>query len=565
MSIIFDEEKQNKRLDELHYEEAEALAQVLSKRYQFPYADLSKTSINADALRLIPEAEARAANVAAFRTIGKKLSLGTLSPNNDKLKNILADLEQKNFSVTLYIVSEASLAWAWERYSEVAATKKTEAGMIDISNEHIVAFLKDFQKLADVTTTIVTEGRRVSREGGISTILEIILSGALALEASDVHIEPEETAIRLRYRIDGVLQDVSDFDPKIYRPILSRIKLVSGLKLNVKQSAQDGRFSINAGSDVDIEIRTSIIPGAYGESIVMRVLNPKNIETTFNNLGIPDGLYEIFNREIHKPNGLVLLTGPTGSGKTTTLYSFLREVNSTESKIITIEDPIEYHLKGINQTQVNTDKGYTFLSGLRSALRQDPDVIMVGEIRDSDTAKIAIDSALTGHLVFSTLHTNNAAGTIPRLIDLGINSKVISSALTLAIAQRLVRKLCPDCKVELPLTGKDQEHILAIIESIKKRQPSYIPPQTTATWGPGKCDKCNNTGYKGRQGIFEAVAMDEAIANASMSNPSEREIKIAAIPQGILDMRQDGIVKILAGTTSLQELSRVIDLYDEII
>ncbi|OHA58995.1 MAG: hypothetical protein A2571_00790 [Candidatus Vogelbacteria bacterium RIFOXYD1_FULL_44_32] len=437
--------------------------------------------------------------------------------------------------------------------------------MIDISNEHIAAFLKDFKKLEDVRVMILSESIRVSKEGGISTILEIILSGALALEASDVHIEPEETDIRLRYRIDGVLQDVVDFDPKIYRPILSRLKLVSGLKLNVKQSAQDGRFSINAGSDVDIEIRTSVIPGAYGESIVMRVLNPKSIETTFNNLGIPTDLYEIFSREIHKPNGLVLLTGPTGSGKTTTLYSFLREVNSTESKIITIEDPIEYHLKGINQTQVNRAKGYTFLSGLRSALRQDPDVIMVGEIRDSETAKIAINSALTGHLVFSTLHTNNAAGAIPRLIDLGVNAKIISSALTLSIAQRLVRKLCPVCKVEENLTGQDKEHILAVIASIKKRRPDYVPPQTVKTWGPGKCEKCNNTGYKGRQGIFEAIVMDDSIAKASVLNPNERDLRLASIPQGILDMRQDGIVKVLEGSTSLRELSRVIDLYEEII
>ena len=565
MSTIFNEEKQEKRLDELHYKEAEELARVLSGRYQIPYTDLSKTSINAYALRLIPEPEARAANMAIFKAVGKKLSLGTASPTNDKLKTIVTDLERKNFSITLYVVSEASLEWAWGRYGEVANTKKTEAGMIDISNEHIAAFLEEFKKLEDITTAIGTESIRVAKEGGISTILEIILSGALALEASDVHIEPEETDIRLRYRIDGVLQDVANFDPKIYRPILSRIKLISGLKLNVKQSAQDGRFSINAGSDVDIEIRTSVIPGAYGESIVMRVLNPKSIETTFNSLGIPPDLYKIFDREIRKPNGLVLLTGPTGSGKTTTLYSFLREVNSTEAKIITIEDPIEYHLKGVNQTQVNREKGYTFLSGLRSALRQDPDVIMVGEIRDSETAKIAINSALTGHLVFSTLHTNNAAGAIPRLIDLGVNAKIISSALTLSIAQRLVRKLCEYCKQESVLAGVEKDQILAVVESIKKKIPDYTPKQIEKMWLPGKCEKCNNTGYKGRQGIFEAIIMDEKIAAATILNPNERDIKTAAIPQGILDMRQDGIVKVLDGTTSLRELSRVIDLYDEII
>ncbi|OHA60185.1 MAG: hypothetical protein A2589_00330 [Candidatus Vogelbacteria bacterium RIFOXYD1_FULL_46_19] len=437
--------------------------------------------------------------------------------------------------------------------------------MIDISNDNITAFLEEFKELDDITKAIGDEGVRVVREGGISTILEIILSGALAIDASDIHIEPEEEGIRLRYRIDGVLQDAASFNPLIYRPILSRIKLVSGLKLNVKQSAQDGRFSIGAGDETNIEIRTSIIPGAYGESIVMRVLNPKNIQTTFNHLGIPDDLLEIFKREIHKPNGLVLLTGPTGSGKTTTLYSFLREVNDPESKIITIEDPIEYHLKGINQTQVNRDKGYTFLSGLRSALRQDPDIIMVGEIRDSETAKIAINSALTGHLVFSTLHTNNAAGTIPRLIDLGVNSKIISSALTLSIAQRLVRRLCPTCKIEIPLSDSEEKLINEVVAGIKKKKPDFTPAQTTKMWSPGKCRECNNTGYKGRQGIYEAIVMDEAIAEVCAQNPNERDIWLAALPQSILDMREDGIMKVLAGLTSLRELSRVIDLYEKTV
>jgi len=565
MSPTFNEEKQEKRLEELHLKEAEELAQVLSQRYSLPYIDLSKTSINTDALKLIPEVVAREAGVATFKVIGKKVFIAVISPNNDKLKSILEDLKQKNYQLTVYLTSTNSLDRAYERYAEVSDTKKTEAGMIDISNDNITAFLEEFKELDDITKAIGDEGVRVVREGGISTILEIILSGALAIDASDIHIEPEEEGIRLRYRIDGVLQDAASFNPLIYRPILSRIKLVSGLKLNVKQSAQDGRFSIGAGDETNIEIRTSIIPGAYGESIVMRVLNPKNIQTTFNHLGIPDDLLEIFKREIHKPNGLVLLTGPTGSGKTTTLYSFLREVNDPESKIITIEDPIEYHLKGINQTQVNRDKGYTFLSGLRSALRQDPDIIMVGEIRDSETAKIAINSALTGHLVFSTLHTNNAAGTIPRLIDLGVNSKIISSALTLSIAQRLVRRLCPTCKIEIPLSDSEEKLINEVVAGIKKKKPDFTPAQTTKMWSPGKCRECNNTGYKGRQGIYEAIVMDEAIAEVCAQNPNERDIWLAALPQSILDMREDGIMKVLAGLTSLRELSRVIDLYEKTV
>ena len=555
-------EKHEKRLAELRLREAENLAQTLSNRYGLPYIDLSKFSINTDALRLIPEEKSREFKIAGFKINGKSLSLAVLSPYYQGIDPIIENLKQQGYRLTLYMVSEESLKRAWERYAEISLSKKSEAGTIDISNDNIVLFLKEFKKLNDIKSKLKNETDIALKEGGISAILEIILSGALAIKASDIHIEPEEEAIRLRYRIDGVLQDVLDFDQKIYKPILARIKLVSGLKLNIKQSAQDGRFSIKAGSDTEIEIRTSVIPGAYGESIVMRVLNPENIQVSFDDLGIPDDLFEIFDREIHKPNGLILLTGPTGSGKTTTLYAFLRQVNSTETKIITIEDPIEYHLKGINQTQVNRSKGYTFLSGLRSALRQDPDIMMVGEIRDSETAKIAINSSLTGHLVFSTLHTNNAAGTIPRLIDLGVNAKIISSSLTLSIAQRLVRKLCSNCKEEVIPTEAEKVLIDNILDQIPAKRPDFKKPEVTKIYKPKGCEACNNTGYKGRLGIFEAIYMDNNIANIVVANPNEKDIWNAAIPQGLLDMKQDGIMKVIAGTTSLRELSRVVDLHE---
>jgi len=555
-------EKHENRLAELRLREAENLAQTLSNRYGLPYIDLSKFSINTDALRLIPEEKSREFKIAGFKINGKNLSLAVLSPYYQGIDPIIENLKQQGYRLTLYMVSEESLKRAWERYAEISLSKKSEAGTIDISNDNIVLFLKEFKKLNDIKSKLKNETDIALKEGGISAILEIILSGALAIKASDIHIEPEEEAIRLRYRIDGVLQDVLDFDQKIYKPILARIKLVSGLKLNIKQSAQDGRFSIKAGSDTEIEIRTSVIPGAYGESIVMRVLNPENIQVSFDDLGIPDDLFEIFDREIHKPNGLILLTGPTGSGKTTTLYAFLRQVNSTETKIITIEDPIEYHLKGINQTQVNRSKGYTFLSGLRSALRQDPDIMMVGEIRDSETAKIAINSSLTGHLVFSTLHTNNAAGTIPRLIDLGVNAKIISSSLTLSIAQRLVRKLCSNCKEEVIPTEAEKVLIDNILDQIPAKRPDFKKPEVTKIYKPKGCEACNNTGYKGRLGIFEAIYMDNNIANIVVANPNEKDIWNAAIPQGLLDMKQDGIMKVIAGTTSLRELSRVVDLHE---
>jgi len=564
MSSDFNEEKLDKRLEELRYQEAEELAQLLASRHGLPYADLSKSAINTDALRLVSEAEARAANVATFKMIGRKVEMAVLSPNTDKLKSIIADLTNKNLAVNLHLVSESSLKHAWERYKEISQSEKTEAGLIDISNERITEFLGNIKSIPDIKGLIDQETEKTLAHGGISGTLELLVSGALATKASDIHLEPEEEDIRLRYRLDGVLQDITHFDPRIYRQILSRIKLVSGLKLNVKQSAQDGRFSIKAG-DKEIEIRTSVIPGAYGESIVMRVLNPDSIQVTFEQLGIEPELFKIFDKEIHKPNGLILLTGPTGSGKTTTLYSFLRAVNSTETKIITIEDPIEYHLKGVNQTQVNKQKDYTFLSGLRAALRQDPDVIMVGEIRDSETAKIAINSALTGHLVFSTLHTNNSAGAIPRLIDLGVNAKIISSALTLSIAQRLVRKLCPDCRQTKDATPDEAKLITEVIASIAKRKPNLKVDFTGQTYVPVGCPKCNMTGFKGRQGVFEAIIMDDTIAKVATENPNERDIILAAIPQGILDMRQDGIVKVVQGVTSLDELGRVVDLTAEVL
>jgi type IV pilus assembly protein PilB len=558
------EEKRDKKLAELYSHEAEELAEVMSNRYQLPYVDLSKTAINTDAIRLIPLLEAKTANAAAFRIVGRTVSLAILSPGNVKVNEIKADLEQKNFTVSLYITSENSLARAWNMYTEISESAASDVGLIQISDEQIASYLGQFKTLSDIQEALLKENTSAERGSGISVILEMILSGALASDASDVHIEPEEKTVRLRYRLDGVLMDVADISPRIYRQIMSRIKLVSGMKLNVKLSAQDGRFGIKV-SGQEIEIRSSIIPSAYGESIVMRVLNPKSIQLTFDNLGVEPALFKIFETEIHKPNGLILMTGPTGSGKTTTLYAFLRRINSTESKIITIEDPIEYHLEGINQTQVNREKGYTFLSGLRSALRQDPDILMVGEIRDGETAKIAINSALTGHLVFSTLHTNNAAGTIPRLIDLGVNPKIISSALTISIAQRLVRKLCPKCKQSAEPKPEDKTLLVAVAESIKKKRPDLVVPAVNQIYEPVGCLACNNTGFKGREGIFEAILMDDAIAAVTTSNSNEKELRKAAVPQGILDMRQDGILKVLNGETALEELRRVIDLSEEII
>lgn len=562
--VTFNEERQTKRIEELHLKEAEGLAQALAEKYGFPYLDLSTVSINTDALRLIPEATARAAQVVAFRVTGKNIYLVAMSPTSPAVQAVVEDLENKNFKVQLAIASETSLKRAFARYSEIVQTKPTDIGIIQISSATIERTMHEVDTVAEIKEKILSASEATIKGGGITEIVEIILSGALATEASDIHFEPQADDLRIRYRLDGVLVDIVDLDKRVYQPILSRIKLVSGLKLNVKQNAQDGRFSIKV-SGVEMEIRTSILPGAYGESIVLRVLNPETIRLGFEELGVEPFLLKIFDREIHKPNGVILLTGPTGSGKTTTLYSFLQRINSTENKIITIEDPIEYHLPGVNQTQVQPKKGYTFLSGLRSALRQDPDIIMVGEIRDGETAEIAINSSLTGHLVFSTLHTNNAAGTIPRLIDLGINPKVLSAALNLAIAQRLVRKLCPACKQADQPTADETRIIGLVVSSIKKKRPELAIEQTKTVYRSVGCPACNGTGYKGREGLFEAILMDDKVAEAAVNNPSEKEIELAAWDQKILDMRQNGLIKILRGETSFEEVGRVVDLDAEII
>jgi type IV pilus assembly protein PilB len=561
--IQFEEDKQNRRVSDLLKREEEQVIQVLSAKYSLEYVDLSVAPITTDALRLIDEPAAREAKIAAFGIVDKKLKIAVRNPEDEKAIAIVNALREKGYIPTLYVTSSASLEKAWNSYKDLSFASESRAGSLDVSSDEISAIVEKAKGLPTIIS-ILENTLAMKKSYRVSRILETILAGALATNASDVHIEPEEEYIRLRYRLDGVLVNVVNFDKSTYALLLSRIKLLSGLKLNVKKNSQDGRFSVHIGTD-DIEIRTSVLPGAYNESIVMRLLNPKSISVSLEDLGIPEKLLGILLKEIDKPNGMILTTGPTGSGKTTTLYAFLKKVHNPQIKIITIEDPIEYHLPGIVQTQVN-DKGYTFLEGLRAAVRQDPDIIMVGEIRDNETADIAVNSALTGHLVFSTLHTNDAAGTFPRLIDLGVNPKILPSALTVALAQRLVRRLCPYCKKEAIVEGEAKEIVARVISSIfdKTQVPPEASPKDGAhvtMWEGVGCDRCNNTGYKGRMGIYEGILVnDPAIQKAVDYGSSDREIATAAIPQGILDMKQDGIIKVLKGITSLDELRRVIDL-----
>ena len=563
----FDEDKQNKQLADLHKLEEEQLVSTLAEsKYGLPYIDLYRSVIDNEALRAIPEKDAREMKVAPFKLSGKNIFIAVRSPSPDILGKLKDAMENKNLVPTFYMVSLASLNKVWDRYKELSMAKNSHVGGLEISLEVLRNTAKNIHNIGDIKK-IISETLKENKTHKISRLLEIIFAGAIAIKASDVHIEPEKERTRLRLRLDGILQDVGFLGTDVYRFLNSRIKLLSGMKLTSKIT-QDGRFSITEG-DEELSIRTSLIPGSYGESIVMRILDPKSIQVNFEELGIEPYLLSIIEEEIKKPNGLILVTGPTGSGKTTTLYAFLRKIYSSEINIVTIEDPVEYHLVGITQTQISQKKGgYDFPGGLRSALRQDPDVIMVGEIRDSETAKIAVQSALTGHVVLSTLHTNNAAGVIPRLIDLGINPKIMVSALSLSMAQRLVRKLCEFCKKEKAPEKEEIKIIDGIIKGMKEEgkelsKYNIDPDASIKLFIPASCEKCNFTGYNGRIGIFEAIITDEAIEKIIPSNPSEREIKKVAKTQGILSMRQDGLIKILSGITSLEEVSNVVDLNEE--
>jgi len=420
-------------------------------------------------------------------------------------------------------------------------------GEVTISKDLVSEIQENVKNIPDLKEKI-----EENLDKRLTELLDIVLVGAIALGASDIHIEPEEERAKLRFRLDGILQDILFLDRKIYNGLTSRIKLLSALMLNVSDRPQDGRFSIVI-EDLPIEIRSSTLPAEEGESIVLRVLNPQNL-ISLEELGLRKDLAKLFSKEIKKPNGMIIVTGPTGSGKTTTLYAFLKKINEPEIKIITIEDPVEYHLDGISQTQVTPEKGYDFANGLRSLMRQDPDVVLVGEIRDLETASIALQAALTGHLVFSTLHTNDAAGTIPRLQALGEKPTNIAPAINMIIAQRLVRRVCKKC-VEMK---KPTEEELKLIKSSLKGLPKEIEvPKITKVAKPKGCKYCNFTGYRGRIGIHEALLIDDEIEKFILTSPATTAIRDLAIKKGMTLMRQDGFLKVLDGITTIEEIERV--------
>ncbi|MDO8601843.1 MAG: GspE/PulE family protein [bacterium] len=381
-------------------------------------------------------------------------------------------------------------------------------------------------------------------------IVEITIQQAFNSRASDIHMDPEETALRLRFRVDGVLPDVYRFPKEIHSEIITRIKVLSGLRTDEHQAAQDGRLRAALTDKGFVDVRVSITPTYFGENCVMRLLSDKSGDFSLEGLGFSKVNLSRISRAMKKPYGLILATGPTGSGKTTTLYMIIKKLNTPDVSIVTIEDPIEYSLPGVDQIQVNTKTGLLFSTGLRSILRQDPNVVMVGEIRDGETASIAINAAMTGHLVLSTLHTNDAATTLPRLLDLGVEPFLIASTLNIAIAQRLVRMICSDCKVKKTLTAAE-------IDSLKDSIPERLLKGNKVFYKGEGCLRCGKTGYKSRIGIHEVIEMNEPIRDLVMKRANSDEIRKAAIASGMVPMLEDGFAKALEGQTTLSEILRV--------
>ena len=545
------EEKQKEFLAKVRQEEEENRAKLLAEKLGFLYLNLSFTPIEKDALIIISKELSESAKAAIINKEAKLLQLVALNPDSKEAQSLIASLEKQGFVVKVFVVSPDGLKKALSRYPSLKEVKEI-TGTVKISDEALTRLKKEITSVA--TLKGILEKLFESRT---SEIIEAVLAGALITKASDIHFEPEKDRIRIRVRLDGVLEDIVFMPVSIYSLVLSRVKLLSGLKLNIHEKAQDGRLSIVSGGTA-IEIRTSVLPGAYGENIVMRVLDPSMIKIDLEKLGIREDDLKIIEKQLQKPTGMVLTTGPTGSGKTTTLYAFIKKIITPDVKVITIEDPIEYHIEGISQTQIEPDKGYTFENGLRSIVRQDPDIILVGEIRDFETAEIAMHAALTGHLVFSTLHTNDAIGAIPRLIDLGVKPPVIAPAINLLMAQRLLRRLCQKCASKRNINKEE----LQIFKKKLVGLPSRVGFKTELT---GKtqlreakgCKECHS-GYSGRTAVLELFEITDEVEKLILKSPAEVELKEMAKKTGMVTMAQDAVIKILKGITTIEEAERML-------
>lgn len=566
------EEKLKSKIKELESKKKEEAAMQEAAELGYDHISLKGFPIIPEALILIPEAKARELKAICFFKTDTELRIGAVNPNNEGVREILKSLEEDlQSNGQIYKISEQSLEAALELYKTIPIPRKFILG-IEIKAEDLEKFKGEINSLKDISKKI--------QHVNATEIINIVLSGAIQVNSSDVHIEAEQDDIKIRYRIDGALYEVATIQKKEWSKIVNRIKLVSKLKINVVDVPQDGRFTIYL-KDEFVDVRVSTVPSAYGESIVMRLLMSSAVGLELESIGLVGRALEIMKEEMVKPNGMILTTGPTGSGKTSTLYAILKKINKPEDKIITLENPIEYRLAGITQSQVESSeqaeegkqdirsllqsgggvkKHFTYASGLRAVLRQDPDIVMVGEIRDRETADIATQAALTGHLMLSTLHTNSAAGAIPRLISMEVKPFLLAPSLNVIIGQRLVRKICEDCKEEYKLEDKELKQLKGVVDSLPEDLKKDINLETQKFYRGKGCEKCSDIGFKGRIGIFEILTMNEEIEKLILTGQvSEYQITEIAQKHGMLTMRQDGILKVLNSITTTGEVFRETD------
>lgn len=538
---------------EIRRKQEEDEAKRLAEKFGLDYVNLARIPINQVALNLVSKKEAQAAQLAVIQKKGKKLTITLADPDDSDVEPIIQKLESQGYKIQKIIVSQSSLKRAWSFYEE-KIKEKAITGQVTIAEEAINRWQKEIKGIAQIKQKIAQLADQKTSE-----VVELVLAAGLKTEASDIHFEPKQDNVGLRYRVDGILYDSGAFTPDKYNLILSRVKLLSNLKLNVHDKPQDGRFSIEVKPQ-PIEIRTSILPGPNGEAIVLRILNPKTIGLALQDLGFRQDELPIIEREIKKTTGLILTTGPTGSGKTTTLYACLKKISTPEINVITVEDPIEYHLTGINQTQVKPQEGYDFATALRSIMRHDPDVILIGEVRDRDTATIAVNAALTGHLVLSTVHTNDAAGAVPRLLDLGASSTNLPAALDLVMAQRLVRRICTKCAKKIKLGAENFSKIKTALAGIpeKVKLPEFNENSQILQASEKGCLACNQTGYKGRVAVFELFVVDDEMEKLISRSPTHAEMLEAAKQRSMTTMIQDGLIKVLSDLTTIEEIERVL-------
>jgi type IV pilus assembly protein PilB len=533
------------------YISEEQLAQARGQFFNLPYVDLKTKNIAKEITEMVSKETMLNYRFVPFEVENGVLRVALTDPTNLGALGALEFLSQKNkYQLELFITSNASFSAVFRKTGNI--TKEVTQALTQVAEKE----KQDEVKRQQVQKETKIEEKLVE-DAPISKIVDVILRHAIEGRASDIHIEPSEEDLRVRYRIDGMLHSSLILPKTVHTAIVSRIKILSNLKIDEMRLPQDGRFHISLEGK-SIDFRVSTFPTVIGEKVVLRILDKSTGAPKLDELGIIGRHLDIVNDAIKKPHGMFLVTGPTGSGKSTTLYSILSMLNKPKVNITTLEDPVEYFMDGVNQAQIRPEIGLTFAAGLRSILRQDPNIIMVGEIRDKETAELAVHSALTGHLVFSTLHTNSAIGAIPRLIDMGIEPYLLTASLSLVAAQRLVRRTCEKCKAEKKPSATVLELIQKELKDVSKELLEGLDVKNPVIYQGRGCPACDNTGYKGRIGIYEMIPLTPALQELISNHESTTKIEVQAIKnEGMLLMRQDGIIKSLKGMTTIEEVIRV--------